>query len=135
MDNSLLTSDVLELEEAGLDVEELEDMTFLDRFNAIESAGLSPMDYDYGFYDDYSKYDAEPIEPVKPIKRKSFFDMTVNNPAPVNKPVKTAPIRPCRLAVIRLMFSSENALPSTSSSFCIAPVGHTSLQAVHSGRQ
>ena len=110
MDNSLLTSDVLELEEAGLDVEELEDMTFLDRFNAIESAGLSPMDYDYGFYDDYSKYDAEPIKPVKTIKRTSFFDTTINNPAPVNKPVKAAPAKMSRSERKRLEKMKKRAL-------------------------
>ena len=37
-------------------------------------------------------------------------------------PVNIALIRPCRLVVIRLIFSWENAFPSTSRSFCTAEV-------------
>ena len=51
-DNYLIFDDVMELEEAGLDVDELADMDWDDRYDAIDEAGLNPMDYEYGFLDD-----------------------------------------------------------------------------------
>ena len=54
-ENYLIFSDVLELEEAGLDVDELADMDWDDRYDAIDEAGLNPLDYEYGFlHDEYS---------------------------------------------------------------------------------
>ena len=51
-DNYLIYDDVMELEEAGLDVDELADMDEEDRYDAIDEAGLNPLDYEYGFLDD-----------------------------------------------------------------------------------
>ena len=93
MDNNLIISDILELEDAGLDVDELADMDWSDRYDAIDEAGLDPMDYDYGFLDDYMKYDDEPVKQVKAVKSTSFFDMMLNNSAPVKKTVKPAPVK------------------------------------------
>ncbi len=72
-DNNLIISDILELEEAGLDIDELAEMDWSDRFDAIDEAGLNPMDYDYGFLDDYMKCDDEPVVPVKVEKPKPLF--------------------------------------------------------------
>ena len=50
--NNLTIYDEMELEDAGLDVNELAQMDWCDRFDAIDEAGLNPMDYDYGFLND-----------------------------------------------------------------------------------
>ena len=52
IENNLTVYDELELEEAGLDVDELAEMDWGDRYDAIEEAGLDPMDYDYGWLND-----------------------------------------------------------------------------------
>ncbi len=51
-DNYLTLDDEMELEDAGLDVDELADMDWDDRYDAIDEAGLDPLDYDYGFLND-----------------------------------------------------------------------------------
>ena len=68
-ENYLTIYDEMELEEAGLDVDELARMSWLDRFNAIADAGLSPVDYDYGFLDD----DYEDAAPA-PKKKKTISE-------------------------------------------------------------
>ena len=55
-ENYLIFADVMELEEAGLDVDELADMSWDDRYDAIDEAGLNPLDYEYGFLDDDDEY-------------------------------------------------------------------------------
>ncbi len=51
-ENHLTLDDEMELEDAGLDVDELADMDWDDRYDAIDEAGLNPMDYEYGFLND-----------------------------------------------------------------------------------
>ena len=85
MDNILAISHLIELQRAGLDVDELSDMDWSDRFDTLLYVGLNPMDYDYGFLDDYND---EPAVPAKQVKRTSFFDMMLNDAARVKKPVK-----------------------------------------------
>ena len=110
MDNNLIISDILELEDAGLDVDELADMDWSDRFDAIDEAGLDPMDYDYGFMDDYMKYDDEPVAPVKVAKSPSFFDILLNNTSAIKKPVKTVPKKMSRADRKRLEKAKARAL-------------------------
>ncbi len=50
-ENNLLIDDIIDLEDAGLDVDELTEMDWSERYDAIEEAGLDPFDYDYGFSD------------------------------------------------------------------------------------
>lgn len=68
MDNYLTINGILDLEEAGLDVDELAEMDWADKYDAISEAGLYPMDYDYGFIDDYMKCDVEPVVQKKEVK-------------------------------------------------------------------
>ena len=91
IENYLTVYDELELEEAGLDVDELAEMDWGDRYDAIEEAGLSPMDYDYGFLDDYQKIE-EPEKYVAPVKKTSSVPLfgSYRAPAP-RKPVKSTP--------------------------------------------
>ncbi len=51
-ENYLTLDDEMELEDAGLDVDELAEMDWDDRYDAIDEAGLNPLDYDYGFLND-----------------------------------------------------------------------------------
>ena len=51
-DTYLTLDDEMELEDAGLDLEELAEMDWDDRYDAIYEAGLDPFDYEYGFPDD-----------------------------------------------------------------------------------
>ena len=51
-DNYLISEDVEDLENAGLDVDKLADMREDERYDAIDEAGLNPFDYDYGFWGD-----------------------------------------------------------------------------------
>ena len=60
-ENYLIFADVMELEEAGLDVDELADMSWEDRYDAIDEAGLNPLDYEYGFLDDDDEMSPEKI--------------------------------------------------------------------------
>ena len=88
-ENYLTAYDELEFEEAGLDVDELAEMDWGDRYDAIEEAGLSPMDYDYGFLDDYQKIE-EPEERVAPVKKVNSIPLFGNNRAPApKKPIKS----------------------------------------------
>ena len=58
-ENYLTFDDEMELEDAGLDVDELADMDWDDRYDAIDEAGLNPLDYEYGFLnDEYPKTSA-----------------------------------------------------------------------------
>ena len=50
-EHNLLIDDEIDLEDAGLDVDELANMDWSDRYDAIEGAGLDPFEYDYGFDD------------------------------------------------------------------------------------
>lgn len=50
-DNYLTIDDQIKLEDAGLDVDELANMDWSDRYDAIEGAGLDSSDFDYGFDD------------------------------------------------------------------------------------
>ncbi len=50
-ENNLMVDDIIDLEDAGLDVDELANMDWSDRYDAIEGAGLDPFEYDYGFDD------------------------------------------------------------------------------------
>ena len=84
-ENYLIMDDVMELMEAGLDADLLAQMDWIDRFDAIEKAGLSPMDYDYGFMDD--DYCEEVPHPVV-VKKKAppKREAVVPNSAPMMKP-------------------------------------------------
>lgn len=91
IETNLTVYDELELEEAGLDVDELAEMDWSDRYDAIDEAGLNPMDYDYGFLDDYQKIEERKkyVAPVKKVSNTPLFGL---NKAPVpRKPVKSAP--------------------------------------------
>lgn len=68
-ENYLILADVMELEEAGLDVDELADMSWDDRYDAIDEAGLNPLDYEYGFLDDDE--DAAPAPKPKKVVPES----------------------------------------------------------------
>ncbi|MCR5000771.1 MAG: hypothetical protein K6A71_03135 [Lachnospiraceae bacterium] len=109
MDNYLIVSDILDLEEAGLDVDELAEMDWGDRYDAIDEAGLNPMDYDYGFVDDYMKCDDEPVVPKKEVKRTSLFDMMLNTSAP-QKPVQNTPKKMSRSERKRLQKITDIAM-------------------------
>lgn len=91
IETNLTVYDELELEEAGLDVDELAEMDWSDRYDAIDEAGLDPMDYDYGFLDDYQKIE-EPEEYVAAVKKVNSIPLFGINKAPApRKPVKSAP--------------------------------------------
>ena len=91
IENSLTAFDELELEEAGLDIDQLAEMDWSDRYDAIDEAGLDPMDYDYGFLDDYQKIEEseEYIAPVKKVNSVPLFGINMV-PTP-KKPVKSMP--------------------------------------------
>ncbi len=85
--NNLIDSDIDELEEAGLDVDELAKMEWSDRYDVISAAGLDPMDYDYGFPDDYEKIQ-EPEEHAAPVKEvKSMHIFGTGRSAAQKKPL------------------------------------------------
>ena len=91
IETNLTVYDELELEEAGLDVDELAEMDWGDRYDAIDEAGLDPMDYDYGFLDDYQKIE-EPKKYVAPDKKVSNTPLFGLNKAPApQKSVKSTP--------------------------------------------
>ena len=91
IENYLTVYDELELEEAGLDVDELAEMDWGDRYDAIDEAGLNPMDFDYGFLDDYQKIE-EPKEYLAPVKKASSVPLFGGNRASVpRRSVKSAP--------------------------------------------
>lgn len=91
IETNLTVYDELELEEAGLDVDELAEMDWGDRYDAIDEAGLDPMDYDYGFLDDYQKIE-EPKKYVAPVKKVSNTPLFGLNKAPASrKPLKSTP--------------------------------------------
>lgn len=77
INNNLTAFDELELEEAGFDVDELAEMDWGDRYDAIDEAGLNPMDYDYGFLDDYQKIEEteEYIAPVEKVNSIPLFEV------------------------------------------------------------
>lgn len=79
--NNLTVFDELELEETGLDIDELVEMDWSDRYDAIDEAGLDPIDYDYGFLDDYQKID-EFEEYVVPEKKANSIPLFGGNKAP-----------------------------------------------------
>ena len=84
-ENYLIMDDILELMEAGLDADILAQMDWIDRFDAIEKAGLSPMDYDYGFLDDdYCEDDTKPIVVKKKTTPKR--ELVIPNSAPETAP-------------------------------------------------
>ena len=82
IENILIWDHIFELEDAGLDVDELAGMDWASRYDAIEAAGLYPMDYDYGFIDHYD--DPEPVKKVKrvskPVKNTTFSYATTKKP-------------------------------------------------------
>ncbi len=89
--NYLTVYDELELAEAGLDDDELAAMDWGDRYDAISEAGLYPMDYNYGFLDDYQKIE-EYEEFVAPVRKTNNEPIFGNNNAHVPaRPVKSAP--------------------------------------------
>ena len=107
--NNLTAFDELELEEAGLDIDELAEMDWSDRYDAIDEAGLDPMDYDYGFMDDYERVDDDPVIQPKAVKRTSLFDMMLNSPGP-KKPVKNTQKKISRAERKRLEKMRDRAL-------------------------
>ena len=89
--NNLTIYDELELEDAGLDIDELAEMDWCDRYDAIKEAGLDPMDYNYGFLDDYQKI-KEPKEFIAPVKKKKSASLFgVNKSHFFGKPTQCAP--------------------------------------------
>ena len=88
IENYLSVYDELTLEEAGLDIDELAEMDWGDRYDAIEETGLNPMDYDYGFLDDYQKIE-EPEEYIAPVKKVNSIQLFGVNKAPAPRKLVT----------------------------------------------